>query len=102
MPQYDEAENFSNGIEVVTTEIDGTDVRGAINMQGEVVLPFKYKGSLIWYPEEEVFTVAEKHTRKEGHGNSWIGMATQSLILNGILSQLVTTVQQCAKMANGE
>ena len=33
MPQYDEAENFSNGIEVVTTEIDGTDVRGAINMK---------------------------------------------------------------------
>lgn len=65
MPQYDEAEDFSNGIAVVATEIDGTDVCGAINMQGELVLPFKYKGSLIWYPEEEVFTVAEK-TYEEG------------------------------------
>ena len=33
MPQYDEAEDFLNGIAVVATEIDGTDVRGAINMQ---------------------------------------------------------------------
>lgn len=68
MPQYDEAENFSNGIAVVTTEIDGTDVRGAINMQGELVLPFKYKGSLIWYSEEEVFAVAEK---PYGEGQTW-------------------------------
>lgn len=68
MPQYDKARDFSNGIAVVATKIDDANVYGAINTQGEFVLPLKYKGGIGWYPEEEVFKVAEK---PHGEGQTW-------------------------------
>lgn len=67
MPQYADARDFSNGIAVVETEIDGASVYDAINTQGELALPLEY-GGIVWYSEEEVFALAEK---PHGEGQTW-------------------------------